>query len=63
MKYFFDDAELLSNYEEQSEGQVYYAERLNTIIGKNEIEVIVVLFEEAVFKKCYPHFFAGELAG
>src|ERR1700754_1506067 len=58
---FFDDYELISNWEEQSEGQVYYAERLNTIIGKNEIEVIVVLYEEAVFKKYFPQFFTGEL--
>ena len=63
MEEFFDDAELISNFEEHSEGQVYYAERMNTIIGKNEVEVVIVLFEEAVFRRYFPHFFASEIAG
>jgi hypothetical protein len=50
MEDFFEDADLLSDFNVQSEGQVYYAERMNTIIGKKETEVIVVLFEEAVLK-------------
>jgi hypothetical protein len=61
MEEFFDDADLLGNFNDQSEGQVYYAERINTIIGKNETEVIIVLFEEAVFKQLFPYFFSGAL--
>src|ERR1700744_5971471 len=53
---FFDDADLISAFEEHSEGIVYYAERLNTIIGKNEIEVIIVLHEEVNFKRFFPQF-------
>ena len=60
MEEFFEDADLLNNFSDQSEGQVYYAERMNTIIGKNETEVIVVLFEEAIFKQQFPYFFFGE---
>jgi hypothetical protein len=36
MDEFFEDADLLSKFNDQSEGQVYYAERMNTIIGKTE---------------------------
>jgi hypothetical protein len=61
MEEFFEDADLLSKFNDQSEGQVYYAERMNTIIGKTETEVIVVLFEEAVFKQQFPYFFSGVL--
>jgi len=62
MEEFYDDPELISNFEEQSEGQVYYAERSNTIVGKNEIEVIIVVFQEETFKRNFPHFFFGELS-
>lgn len=58
---FFEDADLIRNFEDQSEGQVYYAERLNTIIGKDRIEVVVVLYSEATFKKFFPQFFSGAL--
>lgn len=58
---FFDDADLIRNFEDQSEGIVYYAERLNTIIGKTEIEVIVLLYEEQTFKESFPRFFSVEL--
>lgn len=61
MKEFFDDAELLLNYEAHCEGQVFFSERLNTIVGKNEIEVVIVLFEEIVFQKYFPRFFRDEV--
>jgi hypothetical protein len=54
---FYNDHELISNYEDLSDGQVYYAERLNTIIGKETTEVIVVLYQEEVFKANFPRFF------
>ena len=62
MEEFFDDANLIRNFEDQSEGIVYYAERLNTIIGKNETEVIIVLYQEQKFRESFPRFFIGELA-
>jgi hypothetical protein len=61
MEEFLNDPDVISNFEEQSEGKVYFAERLNTIYGKNEIEVIVVLYEEATFKQFFPRYFIGEL--
>lgn len=62
MEEFFDDAQVIRNLEDVAEGQVFYAERLNTIFGKNETEVIVVVYEEATFKEAFPRFFnASEL--
>ncbi|MDB5149685.1 MAG: hypothetical protein JWQ57_3705 [Mucilaginibacter sp.] len=63
MEELFNDAGLISHFEEYSDGLVYFAERLNTIIGKHDTEVIIVLYEEPVFKEHFPRFFAGELAG
>lgn len=62
MEDFFSHAELLKNFDEQSEGQAYFAERLKTIIRKDEIEVIIVLYQEEIFKGKFPHLFAGEFA-
>lgn len=58
---FFDDADLIMNYKDQTEGDVYYAQRLNTIVGKDLTEVVVVLYEEADFKICFPQFFRDNL--
>lgn len=60
---FFDDPELIRNYQDGADNRVFYAERLNTIIGKEQIEVIVVLYTEPIFRELFPRFFAGELAG
>lgn len=62
MEEFFEDADLIRNFEDQSEGIVYYAERLNTIIGKNETEVIIVLYQEQIFHELFPRFFSREFA-
>lgn len=57
---FFDDADVINNFKDVAEGQVLYAERLNTIFGKNETEVIVVIYEEAIFKELFPRFFEAK---
>ena len=61
MEELFDDADLISAFEEYSDGLVYFAERVVTIVGKNETEVVVVLYEEPVFREHFSRFFAGEL--
>lgn len=54
---FFEDPELLKAYNDFTAENIFFAERVNTTIGKNEIEVIVVLYEEEAFKSQYPRFF------
>lgn len=58
---FFDDADLIRNYKDQTEGVVYYAERLSIIVGKDLTEVIVVLYEESDFKIRFPQFFSASI--
>jgi hypothetical protein len=55
---FIDDADFLRFFEDQTEGITFYAERSLTIVGKNEIEVIIVLHDEVNFKIFFPQFFS-----
>lgn len=57
---FMDDPFILKTFSEQTEGKVYYAERLHTFIGKEETEAIIILHEETEFRKSFPAFLQTE---
>lgn len=51
---FIDDRTIIKAFNDHTEGRVFYAERLHTFIGKEETGLIIILHEEAEFKKSYP---------
>jgi hypothetical protein len=58
---FFDDKKVVKAFEELEEGNLFYAERLQAKYSRDEIEVIVVVYEETIFKENFPHLFAHSL--
>ncbi|QEM07196.1 hypothetical protein DIU31_028230 [Mucilaginibacter rubeus] len=58
---FFDDKKVIKKFEALDDGNVFYAERLQAIYSKEEIEIIVVVYEEAIFKENFPQFFAHSM--
>ncbi len=58
---FFKDERVIKGFEEMEENNVLYAERLQTKYSRDEIEVVVVVYEEAIFKENFPQFFAHNL--
>lgn len=57
---FIDDPDVLRSFEDHTEGTVFFAERLNTIIGKEELEVVIILYEEKIFRAEFPRFFSDK---
>lgn len=55
---FFSDAEVIEAYQDMTEGQLLLAERLNTRYAKDQVEILVILYREDVFKESFPHLFA-----
>lgn len=55
---FFDDPQVIEAYHDMTEGQLLYAERLNTRYNKDHIEILVILYRENIFKENFPHLFA-----
>lgn len=58
---FFSDKQVIEKFEEINEGSLLYAERLQAKYSKEEIEVMVVIYEEAVFKEHFPQFFSNSV--
>ena len=58
---FFEDKKVIKRFEALNEGSLFYAERLQAIYSRDEIEVIVVVYEEAIFKENFPHLFTHSL--
>ncbi|MFA6082747.1 hypothetical protein [Mucilaginibacter sp.] len=58
---FFSDEKVIRAFEELEDGNLFYAERLQATYSREEIEVIVVVYEEAIFKGLFPHLFASTL--
>ena len=56
---FFPDKKVIAAFEEMEEGSLLYAERLQAKYSSEAIEVIVIVYEEAIFKTLFPHFFEG----
>ena len=58
---FFEDKKVIKRFEELEEGNLFYAERLQAKYSKDEIELVIVVYEEAIFKENFPHLFAHSL--
>jgi hypothetical protein len=54
---FFQDGKVIKAFEELEDGNLFYAERLQAKYSREEIEIIVVVYEEAIFKANFPQFF------
>jgi len=59
---FFTDKKVVGFFEDLDDGNLFYAERLQTIYSREQIEIIVVVYEEAIFKENFPHLFTGSHA-
>lgn len=55
---FFDDPQVIAAFQEMTEGQLLLAERLNTRYTRDQVEVLVILYREDIFKANFPHLFA-----
>jgi hypothetical protein len=55
---FFDDPRVIEAFQDMTEGQLLLAERLNTRYTKDQVEILVILFREDIFKENFPHLFA-----
>lgn len=53
---YFEDKKVIKKYEDLNDGNVFYSQRLQTIYGIETIEVIVVLYEEKIFKSIFPQY-------
>lgn len=58
LEQFFSDPEVIEAYQEMTEGQLLIAERLNTRYTKDQVEILVILYREDIFKEQFPHLFA-----
>jgi hypothetical protein len=58
---FFEDKKVIKRFEALEDNNVFYAERLQAKYSKDEIEIIIVICEEAIFKENFPHLFAHAL--
>jgi hypothetical protein len=57
---YFSDKRIINAYQDMTEGQLIYAERLSTKYSKDQVEILVILYTEAIFKEYFPHLFARE---
>ncbi|MEO7214533.1 MAG: hypothetical protein ABIX36_17135 [Mucilaginibacter sp.] len=55
---FFSDPKVIEAYQDMTEGQLLIAERLNTRYAKDQVEILVILYREDIFKEQFPHLFA-----
>ncbi|MFA6083514.1 hypothetical protein [Mucilaginibacter sp.] len=58
---FFKDKKVIKAFEDLDDGNLFYAERLQAKYSRDEIEVIVVVYQEIIFKENFPQFFAHNL--
>jgi predicted RNA-binding protein len=61
IKDYFDDKKVIRKFEDLEDGNVFYAQRLQTTYGKETIEVIVVIYEEKIFKEIFPQYIRDSL--
>jgi len=58
---FFTDKKVIKKFNSIEENNLFYAERLQAKYSKDQIEIIIVVYEEAIFKENNPHLFAHKL--
>ncbi|MEO3405479.1 hypothetical protein AAFN85_16330 [Mucilaginibacter sp. CAU 1740] len=55
---FFEDKKVIRKFNSIEENNLFYAERLQAKYHKDFVEIIIVLYEEAIFKAKRPDLFA-----
>jgi hypothetical protein len=54
---FFSDQKVLKRYQDVFDGDLLYAHRIQTRYSKDLIEIIIIVYQEAIFKEIFPQLF------
>lgn len=56
IKDYFEDRKVIRKFKDMEDGNVFYSQRLQTIYSKDSVEIIVVIYEEKIFKDLFPQY-------